>query len=179
MYMEYDPSKGVWVEIYSYDIPNFGQEESTNLNEVSLVVTDSDSNTVYAFTREAGNVLVSYDRGQHWENLANEPGICQQPGFTVLDENRVYVTWAMAPGPRTTYGKVFYVNGDWFDTQTQVVYASPVRTSHDAADPSCALLPNGKVLIISYDTAYQAIVGVFEDPNDAKYQPVEDTGSGE
>ncbi len=120
-------------------------------------------------SREAGTVLVSHDRGRIWSKLANEEGICQQPGFTVLDKDRVFVTWSMSPIPRKTYGKVFYVHEGWECSETQLIYASPNTAYHDAADPSCALLPNGKVLIVSYDTPYQAIVGVFEDPEDAKY----------
>ena len=169
MYMKFDTDKGKWVEIYSYDIPNLDREENASINEVSLVVSDPHGDTVYAFTREAGTVLVSYDRGQIWSKLANEDGICQQPGFTVLDKDRVFVTWAMSPIPRKTYGKVFYVHKGWEQSDTQLIYASPTTAYHDAADPSCALLPNGKVLIVSYDTVYQAIVGVFEDPNDTKY----------
>ena len=173
MYMKFDTDKGKWVELYSYDIPNLDSDEDPSINEVSLVAPDPDSNTVYAFTREAGTILVSYDRGQIWKKLANEEGICQQPGFTILDKDRVFVTWAMSPSPRKTYGKVFYVHEGWEQSKTQLIYASPTTAYHDSADPSCALLPNGKVLIVSYDTPYQAIVGVFEDPGDPKYMAKE------
>ena len=173
MYMKFDTAKGEWIEIYSYDIPNLDRDEDASINEVSLVAPDPDSDTVYAFAREAGTVLVSYDRGQFWSKLANEDGICQQPGFTVLDKDRVFVTWSMSPIPRKTYGKVFYIHEGWEQSETQLIYSSPVTAYHDAADPSCALLPNGKVLIVSYDTPYQAIVGVFEDPNDTKYMAKE------
>jgi len=176
MYMEFDPDQGVWVEKYSYAMPNFDADESKTINEVSLVAPDPDSQTVYAMIREAGTVVVSHDRGKTWEYLANEPGLIHQPGFTVIDEERVFATWATITQPRPTYGKVFYVNADWNDTQSYQIYAPGTphaEAKRDAADPSCALLPNGKVLVISYDTSYQAIVGIIEDPNDEKYELIE------
>jgi len=164
--MEYDPGLGEWVLLHDSEVTNFETEESENFNEVSFVATNPDSNTVFAYCRENGTVLRSDDRGVTWDLLANEDGLIHQPGFTVLDENRAYVTWALtAVRPRPTYGKVFDVTKGWDATTAQLHYASPVTERHDTGDPSCALLADGRVLVICYDTAYRSVVGVYVDPN--------------
>lgn len=165
--MEYDPNAGEWSLIRDSEVTNFVPEEGENFNEVSFVAPDPDSDTVYAYCRENGIVLRSDDRGGSWELLANEEGLIHQPGFTVLDEDHVYVSWALtAVRPRPTYGKVFDLNKGWDATKAELIYASPVTERHDTGDPSCALLKDGRVLVISYDTAYRSVIGNYIDPNE-------------
>jgi len=164
--MEYDPAAAEWSLIRDSEVTNFVPDESENFNEVSFVAPKPDSDTVYAYCRENGIVLRSDDRGASWELLANEEGLIHQPGFTVLDEDRVYVSWALtAVRPRPTYGKVFDVNKGWDATKAELIYESPVTERHDTGDPSCALLKDGRVLVVSYDTAFRSVVGNYVDPN--------------
>ncbi len=165
--MEWDIDLQQWVTVNSYQIPDTAPDEtnnSANYNEVSLISPDG-SDTVYCFTRIAGVVLKSEDRGATWEEIGNEPGPAQQPGFARLDDDTVFVTWSNAPSPRSTYGKTFHVNGDWMDMPTRLIYASGIQeTKHDSGDPSCATMLDGKVYVISYDTAYRSIVANIVDP---------------
>ena len=160
--MEYDVGAKEWCLLHDSEVANFAPEEGENFNEVSFVAPDPDADAVYAYCRENGIVLRSDDRGNSWELLANEDGLIHQPGFTVLDKDSVFVTWALTSvRPRPTYGKVFHVNKGWEATKAELIYASPVTERHDAADPSCALLQDGRVLVVSYDTAFRSIVGNF------------------
>ena len=164
--MEYDVGAKEWFLLHDSEVPDFAPEEGENFNEVSFVAPDPDTDTVYAYCRENGIVLRSDDRGGSWELLANEEGLIHQPGFTVLDKDSVYATWALASvRPRPTYGKIFDVKKGWDATKAELIYASPVTQRHDAADPSCALLKDGRVLVVSYDTAFRSIVGNFVELN--------------
>lgn len=163
--MEYDTMQAQWVLLHDSEIVNFEPQESKNFNEVSLVAPDPDSDTVYAYCRENGTVLCSLDRGATWKYIANEGGLIHQPGFTILDKDRVFVTWALTARPRPTFGKVFQVDKGWDATKSQLLYFSPDKSAHDMGDPSCALLADGRVLVICYDTAYRSIVGNYVDPN--------------
>ena len=162
--MEYDVQDGAWFLLRDSEVVNFAPDEGENFNEVSFVAPDPDSDTVYAYCRENGIVLRSDDRGGSWELLANEGGLIHQPGFTILDKDRVYVTWALTARPRPTLGKVFQVDKGWDATKSQLLYFSPDKSAHDMGDPSCALLADGRVLVICYDTTYRSIVGVYVDP---------------
>ena len=160
--MEYDVTAGEWSLLRDSEVVNFESSEGENFNEVSFVAPDPDTDTVYAYCRENGIVLRSDDRGGCWELLANEEGLIHQPGFTVLDKDHVYVTWALTSvRPRPTYGKVFDLKKGWDATKAELIYASPITERHDTGDPSCALLKDGRVLIVSYDTAFRSIVGNF------------------
>lgn len=163
--MEYDANLKEWVLLRDSEVTNFAPAEGENFNEVSFVAPDPDADTVYAYCRENGIVLRSDDRGGTWEYLANEEGLIHQPGFTVLDKDHVYVTWTHKYRPRPTYGKVFDLEKGWDSTKAQLIYASPDAEPHDAGDPSCALLKDGRVLVVSYDTAFRSIVGNYIDPN--------------
>lgn len=173
--MHWDPDKGEWVRSADYEIPNTAPWEgnSYNFNEVSLVAPDPQTDEVYAFIRESGAVLCSTDRGEHWQEVGVEPGLIHQPGFAMLDEQRVFTSWARSVLPRTIYGKVFYVNAGWDYTLTQEVYASPDTSVHDMADPSCKQLEDGRVIVVCYDTTYRSIIGNIIDPNEERCLPVE------
>ena len=163
--MSWDAVNQTWNEEGRYDVPNLAPEESTSFNEISFVAPNPDSDIVYAFCRDNGTVLKSMNRGQTWELIGNEPGLIHQPGFAILDENTVFVTWARTSYPRDIYGKVFHVNGDWSDTQSQLIYASANRyAGNDTGDPSCAVNGDGDVVVISYDNSYRAIVYSIVDP---------------
>ncbi len=167
--MEFDTEQQQWVLLQESEVPNVAPEESKAFDEVSFVAPDPDSDTVFAYCRENGTLFKSLDRGMTWELIGNQDGVIHQPGFAILDEDRVFTTWALTKRPRYTYGKVFYVNGDWTDTQEQLIYESPVPGPHDMADPSCVLLADGRILVVSYDTAFRSIVGVYCDLTDPKW----------
>jgi len=169
--MEYSVDENMWVLLADYPVPNFAPDESEKFNEVSFAAPDPDSSVVYAFCRENGTVLKSEDRGKTWELIGNQEGVIHQPGFAIIDKDRVFTTWALTKKPRNTYGKVFYVNGNWEDTQAQLIYESSEQTPHDMADPSCVLLEDGRILTVSYDTAYRSIVGVYSDLSDPCWAP--------
>lgn len=169
--MEYSIEQGKWILLKDSIVLNYSPSESENFNEVSFVAPDPDSDTVFAYCRDNGTVLKSEDRGSSWILIGNEPGLIHQPGFAVIDTDRVFTTWALPKRPRNTYGKVFYVNGDWKDTQAQLIYESSDPILHDMADPSCILLADGRILTVSYDTAYRSIVGVYIDLTDSKWLP--------
>ena len=162
--MEYNCQEGKWVLLQDCDIPNVAPFESDRFNEVSLAVTKPDSDTVYAFCRENGTVLQSNDRGANWELIGNETGLIHQPGFAVLDETHIFTTWALTTSPRNIYGKVFDIEAGWDATEKQPIYISPNKSAHDMADPSCAVLSDGRILVVAYDTTYRSIVGVYVDP---------------
>lgn len=162
--MEYDPAQSKWVLVKDQYIPNMDLFEGKKFNEISLVVPDPDTDEVFAYCRDNGTVLYSADRGDKWEYIANEEGLIHQPGFAILDKEHVYVTWSRSTSPRTVYGKVFNTAGKWEHTTAEVIYASPNIASHDMGDPSCALLSDGRVLVVAYDTTYRSIVGVYVDP---------------
>ena len=168
--MEYDCQEGKWVLLQDCDIPDAAPFESNRFNEVSLAVTNPDSDTVYAFCRENGTVLQSDDRGANWELIGNEDGLIHQPGFAVLDETHIFTTWAMSTSPRNIRGKVFDTETGWHSTERQPIYISPDKSVHDMADPSCTVLSDGRVLVVAYDTTYRSIVGVYVDPTEAMWQ---------
>ena len=168
--MSWDKANQTWIEDARYDVPNLAPDEGSAFNEISFVAPDPDSDTVYAFCRDNGTVLKSTNRGQTWTLIGNEAGLIHQPGFAILDENTVFVTWARTTYPRDIYGKVFHVNGDWSDTQSQLIYASINRDlGNDTGDPSCAVNANGDVVVISYDNSHRAIIYNIVDPDDATW----------
>ena len=173
--MDWDPAQQKWVLTHETIMPDFAPEETGNdeFNEMSLIAPDPDGNVVYGYIRANGTVVKSNDRGRTWELIGNEPGLIHQPGFAYIDENRVFVTWARVQSPRTVYGKVFYYNGDWTDTATRTIYASPVTYGHDMADPSCKLMANGEIITVTYDVAYRSIVATFDDPNSSEFALLE------
>ena len=173
--MDWNADQQKWVLTHETIMPDFDPEETGNdeFNEMSLIAPDPDGDVIYGYIRANGTVVKSYDRGRTWELIGNEAGLIHQPGFAYIDENRMFVTWARTNAPRTVYGKVFYYNGDWDDTATRTIYASPVTSSHDMADPSCKLLANGKILSVCYDVAYRSIVGTFDDPNSSEFALLE------
>ncbi len=152
----------------------FATDESATINEISFVAPPNSTGMVYAFARESGEVLKSMDYGMTWEHFGNADRIIHQPGFQVVDEDRVYVTWARAwASPRFVYGKMMYVNGAWDDTDYELVYASPNTVKHDMGDPSSTLMANGKLLVVCYDTEFRSIVGTVVDPDSPVNTPVE------
>jgi len=176
MYMEFNTQEQQWVPIHRYTIPNFSSDEYATWNEVSLVAPDPDGNTVYAFGRESGSVMVSPDRGIHWKEVANETGRITQPSFTRIDDNRVFASWSKyreGTSLQQVAGKVFYVNGGWDATRTQVIYESPLEQFHDMCDSHCVMLPNGDIMVVHYDTAYNSIEANFVDVDASEYLPIE------
>jgi len=171
MLLEWDVEAQSWVLKDEYEIPNTSPDEG-KFNEIALVAPAEDD-LVYAYVRVSGAVLKSEDRGKTWVEVANEEGTINQPGFVRLDEDRVFTTWAIAVQPRDIYGKVFYANGDWNNSATNLIYLSPDRSEHDMGDPSAAVMKDGKVFVVAYDTVYRSMVGVIVDPNENKWQPIE------
>ena len=158
------------------DVPNLapaGDWTSQNdaFNEFSMVSPDGTDKVVYGMVRSSGVVYVTYDRGRNWQLFANEPGSAQQPQFAFIDTNRAFVTWANEDSPRSTMGKVFYYDAGWDETETRLIYASPLRQKQDAADPSCVYADDGTVMTVQYDQAYLSIVGVKDDPNSEEFLP--------
>ncbi|MBE6957204.1 MAG: DUF4886 domain-containing protein [Ruminococcaceae bacterium] len=158
------------------DVPNLapvGDWTSSNdaFNEFSMISPDGTDKVVYGMVRSSGVVYATYDRGRNWELVGNEPGSAQQPQFAYIDTNRAFVTWSDEDSPRSTMGKVFYYDAGWDETETRLIYASPLREKQDAADPSCAYLDDGTVMTIQYDQAYLSIVGVKDDPNSEEFLP--------
>jgi len=172
--MQWDSAKQTFVTTVTRDMKGvFSTEESTTLNEISFVAPPNSTGTVFAFVRESGEVLKSYDYGETWEFFGNQDGLIHQPGFQVVDEDRVFMTWAIVSGPRDIYGKMIYVNGAFGDTDYQAVYLTPNRKGHDMGDPSSTLMANGKLLAVCYDTEFRSIVGTVVDPNSPVNTPVE------
>lgn len=173
--MRWDVSTQGWVRVDDCEIPNTAPWEgnSYNFNEVSLVIPNPESDVVYAYIRESGAVMRSDNRGKSWIEVGVEPGLIHQPGFAMIDEQRVFTSWARSVLPRTVYGKVFYVNAGWSHTLTREMYASPDTSVHDMADPSCKQLKDGRVLVVCYDTTYRSIIGKIIDPEDEAYLPIE------
>ncbi len=171
--LEWDLNAKTWVKVDENYIPNTSPDEG-KFNEIALVAPNEDD-LVYAYVRVSGAVLKSEDRGKTWVEVANEEGTINQPGFVRLDEDRVFTTWAV-PNPgysRDIYGKVFYANGDWNNSASNLIYMSPVRTDHDAGDPSAAVMKDGKVFVVAYDTVYRSMLGMIVDPADNQWQPIE------
>jgi len=169
--MSWDAKTQTWAQHDTIQIPNLAEYEDLEFNEVSLIAPDPDSDTVLAFCRQNGAVQRSFDRGVTWELIGNEKGIIHQPGFALIDENRLFVTWAKPSSPRPTWGKVFYFNDDWADTPSCEIYASDSIMGGDSGDPSCALTADGKIVVVSYDTNYRAMITNIIDPNDEKWLP--------
>lgn len=168
--MAFDHNSKSWVLLADNEIPNLAAEESEKFNEVSLVAPDPDSDTVFAFCRDNGTLLRSEDRGATWELLGNEEGVIHQPGFAIMDSDQVLVTWALTQRPRNVYGKVFHTDGEWADTQANLIYETPAQTPPDMGDPSGVILEDGCALIVAYDTAYRSIVGVYTDLGQSQWQ---------
>jgi len=173
--MEWNAEQGKWVNVHDTVLPDPAPEKTGKYeyNEMSLVTPDPDTDVVYGFIRANAAVVKSFDRGRTWNLIGMEDGLIHQPGFTLLDRDRAFVTWARIIAPRTVYGKVYYLNADWKDTVKRTIYASPDVRGHDMADPSCRLLADGRIHTVSYDTAYRSIVGTFDDPNNEEFLPVE------
>ena len=158
------------------DVPNLapaGDYTSQNdaFNEFSMISPDGTDKVVYGMVRSSGVVYATYDRGRTWELFANEPGTAQQPQFAYIDSNRAFVTWSDESSPRHTMGKVFYYDAGWDETETRLIYESPVKNKQDAADPSCVYVDDGTVMTIQYDQGYLSIVGVKDDPNSEEFLP--------
>ncbi len=176
-----------WDFVRGSQIPNEYADEAGNFNEIALIAPNGDD-LVFAFVKSSGAVMKSEDRGQTWEPIANEPGTINQATCIMLDENRIFVAWSVPKdstihdkptGSRNIYGKVFYWNGDWTESASNLIYASPDDDPHDAGNPGCALLDDGRILVLSYDVAVNySLVGVYVDPNEDIWQPIElrDTG---
>ncbi|MBQ9973578.1 MAG: S-layer homology domain-containing protein, partial [Oscillospiraceae bacterium] len=141
-------------------VGQFPTDESATINEISFVAPPNSTGMVFAFVRESGEVLKSMDYGMTWEHFGNQDRTIHQPGFQVIDNDRVYVTWARSlTRPRFVYGKVMYVNGSYDDTGYELVYRPPVNTGQDMGDPSSTLMADGNMLVVCYDAHYRSIVG--------------------
>lgn len=171
--MKWDVRTGSWIQLATNPIPNLAADELGVFNETALVAPDPDSDIVYGHCRVNGQVIKSYDRGRTWELIGNEEGQVAQPSFVILDEERVFAYWASNTSPRTTYGKIFYVNGDWSDTRKEEVYSSGNTAAHDMGNPFATLLPDGTVLCCAYDTHYRSIVFCKVDLTEDKWLPME------
>ncbi len=173
--MQWSPEQGKWINIRDTLLPDLLPEKSEGFefNELSFIVPDPAGDEVYGFVRANGAIIRSADRGLSWQLVGEEEGYIHQPGFTPIDEHRAFVTWARIASPRTVYGKVFYHGASWSDTAKRVIYASPDPSPHDMADPSCRRLADGRIYTVGYDTAYRSIVGTFDDPNSAEFDPIE------
>lgn len=169
LHMEWNSETKDWKLLRDSEIPNLAPEESTKFNEVSLCVPNPVSNTVYAFCRDNGSIMRSDNRGISWTEVGNEDGLIHQPGFAVIEQDRVFAVWTRNQPARPIIGKLFCLDKDWQDTTAQVVYMSPNAAKHDMGDPSAVLLKNGRILVVGYDTAYRSIIGMIEDPNDVKW----------
>ena len=173
--MEWSAAEQKWITVRDTVLPDPAPEKTGGYeyNELSFVAPDPDGDEVYGFIRANAAIIHSCDRGQTWQLVGMEDGYIHQPGFTPLDRDRAFVTWARIASPRTVYGKVFHYRGSWSDTVPRVVYPSPNTSGHDMADPSCRLLADGRIYTVSYDTAYRSIVGSFDDPKRIDFAPVE------
>ena len=138
--------------------------------EASFISTDGEK-TVFTMIRPSGAVMRSDDRGATWTLIGNEDGGIHQPGFTKLDDSRVFVTWAGTTQPREIHGKVFYTDGAWTDSDDVEIYGKKdsVDISRDTGDPSCATLKDGKVITVSYDSYYRSVIVTIQDPDDPAY----------
>ncbi len=143
--------------------------ESADGMEASFIAPNG-GDTVFALLRSAGVVMRSDDRGKTWTLIHNIENGITQPGFTQIDENRVYATWTVG-SPREVMGKVFYVDGAWSDSGDTLLYGIKHSTSatRDVGDPSCTMLPDGRVLITCYDIYYHAVIGTIQNPDDPAY----------
>ncbi len=170
--MEWDVETQQWVALYDCKIPDTSPQETGGtlgeFNETSFIAPNHDDE-VFAFVRISGAVLRSTDRGLTWEEVGNEPGQAQQPGFALLDEDHVFATWAIGTSPRDTKGKMYNLRANWQDTPSNIIYHSPIRNNQDSADPSCATLPDGRVYTVAYDVAYRSILGQIIDPWSEEY----------
>ncbi|MBQ3556543.1 MAG: DUF4886 domain-containing protein [Oscillospiraceae bacterium] len=164
-------------------VPNLAPEGDTvsigeEFNEFSLLTPDGTDKLVYGFARSSGMVVITRDRGRTWELIDNEVTGVLQPQMTLIDSNRAFTTWAtgkLANGEgRPSWGKVFYLNAGWEESETSLIYA-PIKhgqgVEQDCADPSCAYLDDGRVLTIMYETSLRSIVGVWDDPNSPEFWP--------
>ncbi|MBQ9973695.1 MAG: DUF4886 domain-containing protein [Oscillospiraceae bacterium] len=184
-FAQYNETTGTWSEgknptnEFWHTVESGRDGTYYNIDEVALVAPNPGGDVVYAFVRESGVVMRSNDRGASWEKIANEDNAdtdekyttIHQPGFAIIDSNRVYATWARVGSPRNTIGKVFEVNNanGWTATTATTLYSmsqsytggtGTVTGMRDAGDPSAELLADGTtVFVVSYDTAYRAIVG--------------------
>lgn len=158
----------------------FPTDESATINEISFVAPPNSTGMVFAFVRESGEVVKSMDYGMTWEHFGNQDRTIHQPGFQVIDDDRVYVTWARSwARPRFVYGKVMYVNGSYDDTGYELVYQPPVNAGQDMGDPSSTLMADGSMLVVCYDTYYRSIVGtVVEVDSDANVPAELSTSAG-
>lgn len=173
--MSWAPETKSWKQNATHEIPNLAAYEDTTFNEVSLVAPDPDSDTVYAFCRQNGVVERSDDRGATWVRIGNESGKIHQPGFAIIDENRIFVTWAKTSAPRSTWGKIFYLDRAWEDSPSNLIYATKAVGGTDTGDPSCAYTADGKIVVVSYDTYYRSIVNCIIDPEDPMWLPKDAT----
>ncbi len=155
--------------------------------EASFISPDGEK-TVYTMIRQSGVVMRSDDRGKTWTQIDNQDGLINQPGFTKIDENRVFATWASAVQPRPIYGKVFYTNSSWSDSGFKEIYGNKDSTTtyRDTGDPSCATLKDGKIITVSYDSYYRSLILTLQDPDDPAYaltgstpvvEPIPETGT--
>ncbi|MBQ9973602.1 MAG: Ig-like domain-containing protein, partial [Oscillospiraceae bacterium] len=155
-------------------VGQFPTDESATINEISFVAPPNSTGMVFAFVRESGEVLKSMDYGMTWEHFGNQDRTIHQPGFQVIDNDRVYVTWARSwARPRFVYGKVMYVNGSYDDTGYELVYQPPVNAGQDMGDPSSTLMADGNMLVVCYDAYYRSIVGTVVEVDSTANIPVE------
>ena len=172
MEMKYNKAEQKWDLVHNTVLSNHAAYETSTLNEISFVAMKLNGVEVtYRMDRESGVVMISYDRGKTWTEVGNEKGLIHQPGFTVVDEDTLYASWARTSSPRTVYGTVYEIYGHWDDTPTVEVYASGNMSSHDMGDPSCAALSSTEVAVIAYDTEYRSIVMTIEDLTSEEYRP--------
>lgn len=166
-------SEGVWVWSEENVIASSTTTPSVNINEVALIATGGD--TVYAFAREPGYVWKSDDRGKTW-TLVGEQGLLHQPGMILVDSNRVFCTWARTNFPRPIYGKMFYLNQGWDETEEELIYEYTAG-GVDMADPSAVLTNDGRLLTIYYVTGLRTVSATFTELSDWELPDV--TGEGE
>ena len=143
--------------------------EAADGMETSFIAPNG-GDTVFALIRSAGVVMRSEDRGKTWTLIYNIENNIAQPGFTQIDENRVFATWSVG-SPREAMGKVFYIDGAWNDSGENLLYGvqHAIGSPRDVGDPSCTMLPDGRVLITCYDSYYHSVIGTIQNPDDPVY----------
>ena len=140
-------------------------------NELALTAK---GDTVYALSRTAipsqtkgGVVYRSTDGGVTWEEYALEPtgnDCLNQPNFLNLGGDLVLVNYSVplasvytSPARRTArpvYGKLFNLKtGDWSAYGSVTLYDTETATVADMANPASALLSDGRIFTVFYDTS--------------------------
>ena len=145
--------------------------------ESALAVTTLNGQEVtYNLIRASGMFLISYDRGQTWENVSESVEISdswfegaaeklQQPSLIKMDNsNKLICTWTQAIGTlgqRNVYGKIYTPGEDWNKTSAVLLYKHNTRGTNDIGDATTIELTNRELFTIYYDVASRCIGGVF------------------